>query len=82
MLCLATDGCFLMHRQEFATIAQYGENIIVVAINNGMFGTRQGYTNHNRQHNSQKSPRVSAKQLRRSSGPLPDDQPQGPVFHQ
>lgn len=39
VVCLAGDGCFLMHGQEFATAVQYGANIIVVVVNNGMFGT-------------------------------------------
>ncbi|NIZ00654.1 thiamine pyrophosphate-binding protein [Thalassospira lucentensis] len=39
VVCLAGDGCFLMHGQEFATAVQYGANIITLVINNGMFGT-------------------------------------------
>jgi acetolactate synthase I/II/III large subunit len=33
------DGDFLMNGQEFATAAQYGIAVIVVVVNNGMYGT-------------------------------------------
>ncbi len=33
------DGCFLMNGQELATAVQYGLNIIVLVVNNGMYGT-------------------------------------------
>lgn len=39
VVCFAGDGCFLMTGQELATAAQYGLNIIVVVVNNGMYGT-------------------------------------------
>jgi acetolactate synthase-1/2/3 large subunit len=39
VLCLAGDGDFLMSGQELATAAQYGAAIIVVILNNGMYGT-------------------------------------------
>lgn len=39
VVCLAGDGCFLMHGQEFSTAVQYGANIITLVVNNGMFGT-------------------------------------------
>jgi acetolactate synthase-1/2/3 large subunit len=39
VVCFAGDGCFLMHGQEFATAVQYGLSIIVVLIDNGMYGT-------------------------------------------
>ena len=39
VVCFAGDGCFLMHGQELATAAHYGLNIIVLVINNGMYGT-------------------------------------------
>ncbi|MDP3898504.1 MAG: thiamine pyrophosphate-binding protein [Mesorhizobium sp.] len=35
----AGDGDFLMHGQEFATALQYGANVIVVILNNGIYGT-------------------------------------------
>jgi len=35
----AGDGDFLMHGQEFATAVQYGLPVIVVLLNNGMYGT-------------------------------------------
>ncbi len=39
VVCFAGDGCFLMHGQEFATAVQYDLPIIVVVIDNGMYGT-------------------------------------------
>jgi acetolactate synthase I/II/III large subunit len=35
----AGDGCFLMNGQEFATAVQYDLPIIVLVIDNGMYGT-------------------------------------------
>jgi acetolactate synthase I/II/III large subunit len=39
VIAFAGDGCFLMHGQEFATAVQYGLPVIVIIINNGMYGT-------------------------------------------
>jgi acetolactate synthase-1/2/3 large subunit len=39
VVALAGDGEFLMNGQEFATAAQYGAAIIVLVVNNGMYGT-------------------------------------------
>jgi acetolactate synthase-1/2/3 large subunit len=39
VVCFAGDGCFLMNGQELATAVQYGLNLIVLVINNGMYGT-------------------------------------------
>ena len=39
VVCFAGDGCFLMHGQELATAVQHGLNIIVLVINNDMYGT-------------------------------------------
>lgn len=39
VVCFAGDGCYLMHGQELATAVQYGANIIVVVVNNAMYGT-------------------------------------------
>ncbi len=39
VIAFAGDGCFLMHGQEFSTAVQYGLPIIVIVINNGMYGT-------------------------------------------
>lgn len=39
VIAFAGDGCFLMTGQEFATALQYGANIIVIVVNNGMYGT-------------------------------------------
>ena len=39
VVCFAGDGCFMMNGQELATAVQYGAAIIVIVINNGMFGT-------------------------------------------
>jgi acetolactate synthase-1/2/3 large subunit len=35
----AGDGCFMMHGQELATAVQYGAAIVIVVVNNGMYGT-------------------------------------------
>src|SRR5882724_199079 len=39
VVCFAGDGCFLMNGQELATAVQYGLAIIVIVVNNGMYGT-------------------------------------------
>jgi acetolactate synthase-1/2/3 large subunit len=39
VVAFAGDGCFLMNGQEFATAVQYGLAIIVIVIDNGMYGT-------------------------------------------
>jgi acetolactate synthase I/II/III large subunit len=39
VVCFAGDGDFLMNGQEFATAVQYGLPIVVVLIDNGIFGT-------------------------------------------
>ncbi|OOG58102.1 thiamine pyrophosphate-binding protein [Polaromonas sp. C04] len=39
VVCVAGDGCFLMYPQELATASQYGARLIVLVVNNGMYGT-------------------------------------------
>jgi len=39
VVALAGDGCFLMNGQEFATAVQYHLPIIVIVIDNSMYGT-------------------------------------------
>ncbi|MCD2514338.1 thiamine pyrophosphate-binding protein [Comamonas endophytica] len=39
VLCVAGDGCFLMYPQELATAAEHGLRLIVLVVNNGMYGT-------------------------------------------
>ncbi|POF34617.1 thiamine pyrophosphate-binding protein [Roseibium marinum] len=39
VVCFAGDGCLQMTLQEFGTACQEGANIIVLAIDNGMYGT-------------------------------------------
>ncbi|GFN28450.1 thiamine pyrophosphate protein [Achromobacter denitrificans] len=39
VVCVAGDGCFLMYPQELATAVQYGARLIVLVVNNGMYGT-------------------------------------------
>jgi acetolactate synthase-1/2/3 large subunit len=57
VVCLAGDGCFLMHGQEFATAVQYDLPILVIIVDNGMYGTI-------RMHQERHYPgRVSATQL-------------------
>ena len=38
-VAVAGDGCFMMYPQELATAAQYGAQLIVLVVNNGMYGT-------------------------------------------
>jgi acetolactate synthase-1/2/3 large subunit len=39
VIAFAGDGCFLMNGQEFATAVQYRVPIIVIVVNNGIYGT-------------------------------------------
>ena len=39
VVCFAGDGCFLMYPQELSTAMQFGAAIIVLIVNNGMYGT-------------------------------------------
>ena len=39
VICLAGDGCFQMTMQEFGTARQYGLKVIVIVVNNGVYGT-------------------------------------------
>jgi acetolactate synthase-1/2/3 large subunit len=39
VIAFAGDGCFLMNGQEFATAVQYDVPIIVIVVNNGIYGT-------------------------------------------
>jgi len=39
VICAAGDGCFQMTGQEFGSAVQYGANVIVLVIDNGMYGT-------------------------------------------
>jgi acetolactate synthase-1/2/3 large subunit len=39
VVAVAGDGEFLMNGQEFATAKQYGAPIVVLVVNNGMYGT-------------------------------------------
>ena len=39
VVAFAGDGCFLMNGQELATAVQHRANIVVLVINNGMYGT-------------------------------------------
>ncbi|MCW5235680.1 thiamine pyrophosphate-binding protein [Verminephrobacter eiseniae] len=58
VLVFAGDGDFLMHGQEFATAVQYGLPIIVLLLDNAMYGTI-------RMHQEREYPgRISATQLK------------------
>jgi acetolactate synthase I/II/III large subunit len=58
VIAFAGDGCFLMNGQEFATAVQYDLPIVVIVVDNGMFGTI-------RMHQERAYPgRVSATTLR------------------
>ena len=39
VVAFAGDGCFMMNGQELATAMQYDAKILVIVVNNGMFGT-------------------------------------------
>jgi acetolactate synthase-1/2/3 large subunit len=39
VVCFTGDGDFLMTGQELATAVQYGLNIVILVVNNGMYGT-------------------------------------------
>ncbi len=39
VVAFAGDGCFLMNGQEFATAIQYNLPVVVVVVDNGMYGT-------------------------------------------
>ena len=39
VVCFAGDGCFQMTGQELATAAQHGAHVIVLVVDNGMYGT-------------------------------------------
>ncbi|MCC6534250.1 MAG: thiamine pyrophosphate-binding protein [Burkholderiales bacterium] len=39
VVCFAGDGCFQMSSQELATARQYGLPIIVIVVNNGIYGS-------------------------------------------
>ncbi|WP_148415461.1 thiamine pyrophosphate-binding protein [Noviherbaspirillum massiliense] len=57
VVCFAGDGCFLMYPQELATALQYQVPVIVIVVNNGMYGTI-------RMHQEKRFPgRISATEL-------------------
>lgn len=39
VVCVAGDGCFMMYPQEIATAVEFGAPLIVLVVNNGMYGT-------------------------------------------
>ncbi|HDO52694.1 MAG TPA: thiamine pyrophosphate-binding protein, partial [Rhizobiales bacterium] len=39
VVCYAGDGCFLMNGQELATAVRYNLPIVIIVVNNGMYGT-------------------------------------------
>jgi acetolactate synthase-1/2/3 large subunit len=58
VVCFAGDGDFLMNGQEFATAVQYGLPLIIIVVDNGMYGTI-------RMHQEREYPgRISATELR------------------
>lgn len=57
VVCMSGDGCFLMYPQELATALQFGAAVVVIVVNNGMYGTI-------RMHQEKRFPgRVSATNL-------------------
>ncbi len=58
VVCFAGDGCYLMNGQELATAVQYGAAIVIIVVNNGMYGTI-------RMHQERRFPgRISGTELR------------------
>ncbi len=58
VVCFSGDGCFLMNGQELATAVQYDLPIVVIVVNNAMYGTI-------RMHQERKYPdRVSGTDLK------------------
>jgi acetolactate synthase I/II/III large subunit len=39
VVAFAGDGCFLMYPQEIGTAIQYGAKIVIIVVNNGIYGT-------------------------------------------
>jgi acetolactate synthase-1/2/3 large subunit len=39
VVCFAGDGCFMMYPQELATAVQFGAAVVVIVVNNDMYGT-------------------------------------------
>lgn len=39
VVAVAGDGCFLMYPQELATAAQHSANVVIICVNNGIYGT-------------------------------------------
>ncbi|MVW71660.1 thiamine pyrophosphate-binding protein [Bordetella sp. 15P40C-2] len=39
VVCVAGDGCFMMYPQEIATAIEFGASLIILVVNNGMYGT-------------------------------------------
>ncbi|WP_031238210.1 thiamine pyrophosphate-binding protein [Asticcacaulis sp. AC466] len=50
VVVFAGDGCFLMHGNEFATAVQYDIPVIVIVIDNGMYGTIRMHQERNYPH--------------------------------
>jgi acetolactate synthase-1/2/3 large subunit len=58
VVAFAGDGCFLMYPQELATAVQHQANLVVLVVDNGMYGTI-------RMHQERRFPgRVTATELR------------------
>jgi acetolactate synthase-1/2/3 large subunit len=56
-VCFAGDGCFQMYPQELCTALQFGAPVIVIVVNNAMYGTI-------RMHQHRRFPgRISATEL-------------------
>ncbi|CAL4868461.1 Acetolactate synthase isozyme 2 large subunit [Asticcacaulis sp. MM231] len=50
VVVFAGDGCFLMHGNEFATAVQYDIPVIILVIDNGMYGTIRMHQERNYPH--------------------------------
>ncbi len=47
VVCFAGDGCFLMSGQELATVRQYRLALVIVVVNNGMYGSIRMHQENN-----------------------------------
>lgn len=50
VVVFAGDGCFLMHGNEFATAVQYDIPVIILVVDNGMYGTIRMHQEKNYPH--------------------------------
>ena len=71
VVTVAGDGCFLMSGNELATAVQFGLNVIVIVVNNGMLGTI-------RMHQERASPGTSSRPSSATPTSPPTPSPSAP----